>query len=80
MSKIVRSSKSVSASKPLVPTKSVSRSSTHKQKQNDYSKMTTKEQMEYDLKQMKRNEKAIKQAVRAKGYSYKTINKYIEKF
>lgn len=68
--------KSVKASKPTI---SESANSSHKQKQINYNKMTTKEQMEYDLKQIKRNERNLKNAIRAKGYSFKTINKYITK-
>jgi len=44
-----------------------------------YNKLSTKDKLEYDLAQMNKDEKNIKDTFRARGYSSKKLNKYIEK-
>lgn len=63
--------------------KSISKGKKHIQKnelsKKAYNKLSANEKLEYDLAEMKKDEKNVKNTFRAKGYSSKKLNKYIEK-
>jgi len=60
---------------PPAPTKTIIKAKPPQPQQN----LTTKQQLEADLKELESREKAVKKVIRGKGYSYKKIMKNVNK-
>ena len=67
--------------RPAIPTPSVIKAK-YQQAKDAYSKLTHTQQLEYDLKMLKKNEKSIKKLGKTKGYDnidailHKSLDKY----